>query len=177
MVRHLTPLIIGILGFCSASTMAMTQEHDHNSLHAAHGWAQETIPGSKNGAIYLTIHNPDAEADRLTGVASDVAERTEIHNSSNDNGVMRMSRLTSVDIPAGAHVVFAPGSGPHVMLIGVASPLKAGDIVKLRLSFESAGEFELEVPVITMAEAMEKTGHDPSHHQPGHGQKDHHQVD
>ena len=162
-IRDFVALFVGIFGLCLLPGLAIAGEPDHTGLHAAHGWARETIPGTSNGAIYLTVHNPGSEDDRLIGVASDLAKRTEIHNSINSNGVMSMSRLAAVDIPAGEHVVFKPGGGPHIMLMGVTLPLKAGEIVKLNLTFELAGDFELEVPVVTMAEAMEKTGHDPSH--------------
>jgi len=172
MTRYLVALFFGIWGLSLPSTFAMGGETDHSVLHAAHSWTKETIPGTKNGAIYLTIHNPGTEMDRLIGVARAIAEKVEIHESSKVDGVARMSRLTSIDLPAGEHVVFKPGGGPHVMLIDLISPLKAGDVFKLTLTFEGADDFDLEVPVITMAEAMEKTGHDPSHHSREHHEED-----
>jgi copper(I)-binding protein len=163
-IKALVLLAVGLVGIGSLSSLAMEGKIDHSVLHAAHGWVAETIPGTKNGAIYLTIHNPGTEADRLIGVDSTVAEKTEIHESKRVNHVASMARLEFVDVPAGEHVEFKPGGGPHVMLIGITTPLKVGDMVELNLTFETAGVFKLMVPVVTMEEGMGGKGHDPSHH-------------
>lgn len=112
------------------------------TINDAHAIAR---PGP-NGAAYFTVENKGAEADRLTGIKGDVAQAVEIHSMSNENGVMQMRPVTGVDIAAGATVSFEPG-GYHVMLIGLKSPLKAGDSLALTLVFQKAGEVPLTVKV------------------------------
>ena len=71
---------------------------------------------------------------------------------------MEMRPKTDVVIPPGAALTFAPG-GNHVMLIGLTKPLRAGDIVTLKLTFDRHGE--ITVPITVTPRAAEG-GHD--HH-------------
>lgn len=75
------------------------------------------------------------------------AERAEVHTHVNDNGVMRMRKVEGgVAVAPGQTVKFAPGSY-HIMLLGLKQPLKAGDRFPLTLSFEKAGQVEVQVVV------------------------------
>lgn len=123
-------------------------------------WARATPPTAVNGAAYFTITNTGAENDRLVDVASDIAERTELHESLNDNGVMIMRPLISIAVPAGATLEFAPG-GKHVMLFGLKKPLAVGDTFGVTLTFEKAGAIGATVKVSDMgtkAPAMPMNG-------------------
>jgi len=53
-----------------------------------------------------------------------------------------------VKIPGGGSIQFAPG-GYHVMIVGLAAELKAGDQVVLQLSFENAGVVKVTAEVRT----------------------------
>jgi periplasmic copper chaperone A len=57
-----------------------------------------------------------------------------------------MRRVDGLDIAKGAAKVLKPG-GDHVMLMDVKDPLKEGDLVKLTLTFEKAGDIEVEATV------------------------------
>ena len=131
----------------------------HGHLEVSGAWSRSTPPVSDVGAAYLTIHNTGGDQDRLVGVSSPVAERTEMHTTKNEGGMMKMRPLGTVEIAPGAEVSFHPG-GHHVMLIGLKHPLKEGDHFPLTLTFEHAGKVQVEVEVRGMAashgaEAME----------------------
>lgn len=98
-----------------------------------------------NGAAYMSITNAGA-ADRLLKAESDVAEAVELHNVTEEAGVMQMRPVPAIEIPASGSVQLKPG-GYHVMMIGLKKELKAGDIVALKLMFEKAGVQQLQVPV------------------------------
>jgi copper(I)-binding protein len=57
-----------------------------------------------------------------------------------------MRRVEAIVVPAGKSVVLEP-SGYHLMLSDLKAPLKEGDLLKLTLVFEKAGEIEVEATV------------------------------
>ncbi|MEZ4862277.1 MAG: copper chaperone PCu(A)C [Caldilineaceae bacterium] len=103
-----------------------------------------------NGAMYFTIMNQGATEDRLVAVASDVAESTELHETVNDNNVMRMEpRPDGFAIPAGGMLELAPG-GKHVMLVNMAEIPEAGAEVAVTFTFDHAPAVTVMAPVIAM---------------------------
>lgn len=115
------------------------------NLQVTQPWARPGAIGD-NSAIYLVIDNPTSEADTLLGAATDVANTTELHKSTMENGMMMMEPQEKVSINARSKVVFEPG-GLHVMLVGLKQDLHAGDTIRLTLNFEKAGAITLDVPV------------------------------
>lgn len=110
--------------------------------------AARPAPAGQNGAAYFTIINPTSADDRLLSVTSGVAAVAELHETRNDNGVMRMRHhADGVSIPARSRVVFAPG-GNHVMLMDLRQELVAGQSFTLTLSFANAGTMQVTVAVM-----------------------------
>lgn len=94
--------------------------------------------GGVNSAVYMTIRNPGAQADRLLKAESDAANVVELHNVANNNGVMSMFPVEAVEVPARGEAILKPGSY-HVMLIDLTRDLAVGDTVSVTLTFEQAG--------------------------------------
>jgi copper(I)-binding protein len=101
-------------------------------------------PGSTT-AVYLIIKN-GATADRLTAAKSDVAKAVEIHQTSIENGMARMSPVDAIDIPASGTVELKPG-GYHIMLVEPTRALNPGDTFPIALVFDRAGEVSVTVTV------------------------------
>lgn len=98
-------------------------------------------------ALYLVIENHGDEPVELTGVEADVARVVEIHQTENQNGLMKMRPAESVEIPAGGEVAFEPG-GFHIMLIDINRALEPGNEVAVTLLFNTGDRLELPaVPV------------------------------
>jgi copper(I)-binding protein len=108
-------------------------------------WARATPPGATVGAIYLRIEG-GAEADRLIGAATVRAARVEFHGTGEIDGVVRMRATAAIEVPAGRQIELAP-QGPHLMLLGLTAPLRAGERLPLTLRFERGGEREVSVQV------------------------------
>jgi periplasmic copper chaperone A len=108
-------------------------------------WARPAAQGG-NGAVYFTIENQSSEADELIGVASDIAQAMEIHESKMNGDVMEMRQLESVPLGPGAEVKFEPG-GLHVMLIGLRQDLQAGDEIEITLHFKKHPDASVTVPI------------------------------
>lgn len=78
---------------------------------------------------------------------------------------MQMRQVESIEVPSHGTATLRPGSF-HVMLIGLAQPLKEGDRFPLTLTFERAGEVTVEVKVEGVG-SMGPHGagsHDVGHH-------------
>jgi copper(I)-binding protein len=102
-------------------------------------WTRATPPGARVAGGYLRITNTGREADRLVGGSLAVAGSVEVHEMSNEGGVMRMRELAGgLDIPPGGTVELKPG-GLHVMFMGLKQPLVAGQPVEGTLVFQKAG--------------------------------------
>ncbi len=108
-------------------------------------WVRATPPGTMTAAAYLSIGNT-GEEDRLLYARSDGARRVEIHTSSEQDGMMRMSRLESLTFPANAVVQLASG-GHHLMFIDIPQALNPGESVSVTLLFENAGAREVSFTV------------------------------
>jgi len=122
--------------------------HDYKAgdLTIDHPWSRELPPNAPAGAAYFTLKNQGTAADRLLGVSTPRAQKSELHTHVHQNGLMKMQRVPAVEIPAKGEVAFQPG-GNHVMLFGLKQPLKTGEQFPLTLEFEKAGKVEVQVKV------------------------------
>ncbi|MGC1778603.1 MAG: copper chaperone PCu(A)C [Xanthobacteraceae bacterium] len=144
-----------LIGFAAP---ALAQGAGGNSVIVQQPWSRATPNGAKTGAVYMTIDNNSGTADTLTGASSDVADKTQIHQMTVDNGVMKMRELTDgLPVPADGSVVLKPGSY-HVMLIGLKKPLTVGETFPLKLTFAKAGTISVTVAVQAMGTTKDKGG-------------------
>ena len=104
-------------------------------------------PTGGNGGAFLTVVNPGSTPDRLIAARSPVAPATELHETIDDNGVMKMRPAPGgFEVPAQGRLELQPGS-KHIMFVGLTTPLTDGSEVEITLVFEKAGEVTLKVPV------------------------------
>ncbi len=85
------------------------------------------IPGQDTTVGYFSVHNTTDLDITLLGAEFDNARALEFHTTTNDQGMVRMRRLATVTIPAGAKIRFQPG-GHHLMLFGVNSLAEQNEI-------------------------------------------------
>ncbi|MYA87741.1 MAG: copper chaperone PCu(A)C [Boseongicola sp. SB0662_bin_57] len=110
-------------------------------------FARASRPGAPTGAIFMSIRNTGASADRLVAARSPAAAMVQIHTHVEDGGIMKMREVEAgIQLPSGATHALSRG-GDHVMLMGVTQELVDGETVPLTLVFEIAGEVVIEVPV------------------------------
>jgi len=111
-------------------------------------WARTSAMVQNAGAAYMTITAGES-GDTLLGVSVDasIAAMAELHESTmGDNGMMTMSMVPSIEIPANGSVSLEPG-GYHVMLMNLEAPLESGQTFEITLEFERAGEQTVTVEV------------------------------
>ncbi len=111
-------------------------------------YARSSTPTSKSGAAFMTLMNHTDSDDRLIGASSDVADRVELHTHIEDaNGVMQMTEIEGgIPIAAGEMHEMKRG-GDHVMFMGLTGPLEQGSEVAVTLTFEKAGDMQVQIPV------------------------------
>lgn len=145
-----------------SATMALAHGYKLGSLEIKHPWAKATVAGQPVAGGFMTIVNSGSAPDRLVKVAvsPDVSGMTQIHEMKIEDGVMKMAEIPGgLEIATGATVELKPG-GLHVMFMGLKAPFKEGESVKATLTFEKAGDVEVEFKV----EAANKADDTHKHH-------------
>lgn len=158
----LSARLLSLVLVASGVDHVAAHEYSAKTVTVAHPWARATPPGATVGAAYLEIQASKSGGDKLVGARTDVAGRAEIHTHEHSDGVMRMKQVEALPVKAGKSVVLKP-SGDHIMLLDLKRPLKEGDLLKLTLTFEKAGDIEVEATV----EPIGAKGPHGMDHQPG----------
>ena len=131
------------------------------AVRVANGWVRAPVAGQKVAAAYLDLTSTRNAV--LVGAGSAVAARVELHETTNEGGVMRMRPLPRLELPAGQTVKLAP-SGAHIMLFELTQPIKLGDKVPLTLSIQEAGAAAGTGPVTVSVEVEVRPTAPGAHH-------------
>ena len=145
MMHHRFRMLFAATALAAVALAALSTQHaiaadfKAGDISIEAPWSRATPGGAKVAAGYLTIKNGGATPDRLVSVTADIAERTEIHEMSMTDGMMKMREVPGgVAVPAGGSLALAP-MGYHLMFLGLKKPLKEGDTFAGSLTFEKAG--------------------------------------
>lgn len=109
----------------SAETITISDAH-----------ALPTMGDSKTGIAFLNIHNKGVIPDAIVAAETNVAERAEIHEHVEENGIMKMRKLDKLELLPGQKIKLEPG-GLHVMLLDLKKPLTLHDRFPLTLKFRT----------------------------------------
>jgi hypothetical protein len=145
----------------AAPLPAAAQEQQAGDLTLSQPWSRAAGAGG-TGAGYLTIRNRGGAADRLVGGSTPAARNVELHTHVRDGEVMRMREVPAIEIPAGGTVALEPG-GYHLMLVGLASPLRQGATVPVTLRFERAGEVRVNLSILAAGARGPAAAHGQGH--------------
>ena len=127
-----------------------SQAHSHKKMATVGDlviteiWARTTPKTAKTGAAFFMIKNNGKTDDTLIGVSSELAKKTQIHQSSMENGIMKMRHVGKVAVPAGGMATLKPGSF-HIMFMGLHNPINQGDEFPLTLTFKNSGTLKIMV--------------------------------
>ena len=158
-------LVLGLLSACGSLDRGITvREPWVRSASAGAPASSDPVPSASSTALtgtnmpdmammsgatsaaYMTLVNAGDTPDRLLSVSSDAAQDVQLHTSEMDNNVMRMREVPAIDVPANGEATLKPG-GYHVMLLDLTRDLTPGETITLTLTFEQAGEMQVQVPV------------------------------
>jgi periplasmic copper chaperone A len=143
-MRH---TILAALALAAGLAPALAHEFKAGPLVIDHPWSRATPAGATVAGGYMTIANTGDKPDRLVGGSWGDGGKVEVHEMTMANGVMTMRPLAQgLPIPAGQKVELKPGSY-HIMLMGLAKPLKEGQSLPGTLVFETAGTVKVDYSV------------------------------
>lgn len=155
--------LVGLASMIANPAMADSQPVKATDIQAHMGWVRAVPPVSSNTSAYMMLHNYSQQDDQLVDILSPVAEVVEMHKTDMQDGVMKMSRMHSVTVPAKGHVMFEP-AGNHIMLINLKEPLKVGSSVPLTLVFKHHGDINIQLDVTHPPESTKPMQHNHSMH-------------
>lgn len=132
-------------------------EEQQSVVTFANAYVRAMAEDSDMTAIFGQITNLSDQDVTITGFSSSVpAQRYEIHEVV--DGTMRPLQNGLV-VPAGETVVLQPGA-EHLMLLGVTSPVEAGDTVSVTLTVDGTETVTTsDIPVRTVAAGDEEYAH------------------
>lgn len=142
-----------LIAACAAALMssaAFAEQFTVGALTIDTPWTRATPMNAPVGGGFMVITNTGDEADRLIGGSVAFADHVEVHEMKVVDDVMKMRELDGgLEIPAGGSVTLQPG-GFHIMFMGLKEQLTEGETRPVTLTFEKAGDVEIEVTVENM---------------------------
>ena len=109
-------------------------------------WVRGLPPGAANASAYMTLSNTGSEAVVLTGASSPIAGSVLLHATMNHDGMLHMSHIESLTVPAAGQVKLESG-GTHLMLMQLRETPVPGNDVELTLEFADGSTQTLHLPV------------------------------
>ena len=137
---------------------AAARDATKGDLTLVHPQVRASLGRAPTTGGYVTIRNAGARADRLVSASCACAARVELHTHQMSGGVGRMTRVSSIAVPAGGTAVLAPG-GAHLMFIGLKGRLADGKTQPVTLVFEHAGAVTAAFQVRARIEAGAPAAH------------------
>ena len=117
---------------------------DHLVIEDA--WIAEAPPVSKVMVAYMRLKNTGAETIEIAHAESELYSSIEFHETIHENGLARMIRHDTLNIPANNRLELKPG-GPHMMLFNPTKRLTAGSTVNIKLTTKNNTIKTVTVPV------------------------------
>ena len=143
-MRPFPRLLVG-LALALVTAPATAHEYKLGDLEIGHPYVIEST--GKTAAGYFSVTNTGSGPDSLVSITTADVPRSEVHETATDSsGVSRMMPVPVLEIPPGETVALQPGD-LHVMFMGLAHPLVAGDHLSATLVFQKAGEIAVDFQV------------------------------
>jgi len=119
--------------FVLAAALASAAAHAQVTVDKP--WVRTTVAQQTTTAAYLTITS--ARGGKLVSASSPVAAAVDVHEMKMAGDMMKMRAVDALPLPVGKAVELKP-NGYHMMLMGLKAPVKAGDVVPIKLVIEDA---------------------------------------
>jgi copper(I)-binding protein len=110
-------------------------------------WIKNLPPSVPVRAGYMTIHNPQTKTVSIVSLRSDAFASIEIHQTIEQDGMMRMEQMSSLKIESNSSVQLAPG-GLHLMMMNPSEPTQPGDLLEIVIILDDGSEQRVEMQVI-----------------------------
>lgn len=125
-ISRLFSILIFLLTVGNAYAMDDLQVHDP--------WVRTAPPGSPM-AGYFNLKNNGENAKHLVNADATGFGMTMIHQTVEEDGLMKMKHIDSIEVQSGSEIIFKPGSY-HLMLMNPEKTLKPGEMVQVEFLFQ-----------------------------------------
>lgn len=140
------------LAACAAAMPAPAAAQ--TTVVAQDAWMREPLPNRSESAIFVVLENTGTEARSVVSASTAIAEKTELHNMSMENGMMKMAPVKAIELKAKAKTELKPGSY-HIMVFGLKEKPAAGATVPLTLTLDN-GQTLAVTATVRKVEGMRK---------------------
>ncbi|MBL4673037.1 MAG: copper chaperone PCu(A)C [Arenicella sp.] len=132
----------------SGTDSESTFGRDRDSVAIMNSWVREALPGAGVNAGYMTLFNISDKDLTITKIESDSFGSIEIHLMASVDGMMEMSEIKNMLIPAKQSVELEPG-GKHLMMMAPNKDFIQGQTVEMSLTFDTGSIQLMTVPVMS----------------------------
>jgi copper(I)-binding protein len=128
------------------SSVAYNGDSSAAGIEVTDVWVRPGDAG-RNTAVYLKIKT-SMPGLRLIKAQSTASKKTEIHTHLNEDGVMKMRQVESLDCAVDDETCLKPG-GDHIMLMGLTDDLRddGSSTVPVILTFSDGSRVSINAPV------------------------------
>ena len=131
-----------VLAAMFATNLALAHEFKIKDFEFIHPWTREPARGVKDVPVYMVLRNTASTPDRIVAVSSPFATKGELRAGKSEGE----RQVSAISVPADATVELN-ADRPHILLLGLTEPLDGYQYFPLILTFERAGQMEIEVYV------------------------------
>jgi copper(I)-binding protein len=139
-----TPARILFAALLLATTGVLHAQAPAVTIHDA--WVRQPMGSRKMTGAFAVVENTGSTPRAIVAASADVSDKVELHEMTNDGGMMRMSPVGRIVVPAGGRVELRPGSF-HVMLFELKKKPAAGEKVRLSLTLDDGTTVTAEATV------------------------------
>jgi copper(I)-binding protein len=137
--------------FAASTSLLLASCGQGDVLYADNAVINLSPVESNPSAGYMDLHGGRVDVS-LVGVTSDDVLRMEMHETTEDNGVMSMAKLKSIPVPAGKTVKLEPG-GKHLMIWGIGEGSKKRGLLTMTLIYSNDDRIKIDAVIKKVGEA------------------------
>ena len=152
---RLTPATLSTLVATLVATLALPfaagdlAAQGTSTITVRDAWVREAGAGRPVTAAFMVLENRGDAVRALVRGAASVGDTLELHEMKREDGMMKMSPVPRIEVPAHGETALRPG-GLHLMIFGLKAPLAAGDSVRLTLTLDDGSTLRVMAPVRPM---------------------------
>lgn len=130
------PVVLAVVGVAALLAARPVRVSTQASAVVAHdAWAREPAPSRDVTGLFVVLENSGALPRSVVSASSDAADKVELHEMKMTDGMMSMSPVKQIDVPAHGKTALKPG-GLHVMMFGLKKRPAPGDTLSVTLTLD-----------------------------------------
>lgn len=133
-----------------------------DTVKASGCWIRQ-MPAPAPSGGFLVFHNSGQQDAVITGLAAPDYGMVMMHETTEKDGMSRMSMVDTVVLPAGASFEFKPG-GHHLMLEKGRAGMQPGDHAKVHFALQDGSSVVTDCELKSPKDMPAMADHDHSHH-------------